>query len=302
MRRETWRTRDIRSTGSRRWSSLGTAASRRRAPRARRRHGARLLGGRPGACGRCREGEITNGTGFEPVGLASFSMTWCRTGRPAGRCSRAPWAHLSLPSSAARRHFEARRRGRACAPGLPFHSHISGRQGDRPAGLHWQLVSAWGDPVVAGGPEFRNDASQRAADQALQAGMGHDGMDFFPLPLGSRSSGHGLLAVNYEYIDDRLLPKTAGKLVGGEGPEIEERPWDRDYRGPPRWRKMERGKGLGVRPAHHRGHAVFHQGTGGGPSAHATRFDPTGRMALGHGTTAPMASHHGGPTCRAKRT
>jgi uncharacterized protein len=74
-----------------------------------------------------------------------------------------------------------------------------------PPGYSWEVVSAWGDPVVAGAPEFKDDASQSAAVQALQAGMGHDGMVFFPLPFGSASSNHGLLAINYEYADDHLL-------------------------------------------------------------------------------------------------
>ena len=56
--------------------------------------------------------------------------------------------------------------------------------------------------MVAGSPGFRFDASNTAADQALQAGMHHDGMHFYPLPYGSGSSSHGLLALNDEYIDE----------------------------------------------------------------------------------------------------
>jgi secreted PhoX family phosphatase len=69
----------------------------------------------------------------------------------------------------------------------------------------WQLVNAWGDPIVAGGPAWKSDVSQSAADQALQAGMHHDGMMFFPLPAGSGSSTEGLLAINFEYTDDNIL-------------------------------------------------------------------------------------------------
>src|SRR5687767_4353301 len=74
-----------------------------------------------------------------------------------------------------------------------------------PPGYTWTVVNAWGDPIVTGAPDFRADASQSAADQALQAGMHHDGMHYFPLPKGSNSSTHGLLAVNFEYTDDGLL-------------------------------------------------------------------------------------------------
>jgi secreted PhoX family phosphatase len=61
----------------------------------------------------------------------------------------------------------------------------------------------WGDPIgaAAGMPEFRVDASNSAADQALQAGMHHDGMHYFPL----QGSTHGLLALNHEYLDLSLL-------------------------------------------------------------------------------------------------
>jgi secreted PhoX family phosphatase len=82
-------------------------------------------------------------------------------------------------------------------------------------GYTWQVVNAWGDPIVAGAPEFKNDASQSATDQALQAGMHHDGMHFFPLPRGSNSSIHGLLAVNFEYTRRRPFAQRRGKeLVG----------------------------------------------------------------------------------------
>ena len=66
-----------------------------------------------------------------------------------------------------------------------------------------KVLFRWGDPVgsTAGMPEFRMDASNSAADQALQAGMHHDGMHYFPID-GSR---HGLLAMNHEYVDQGLL-------------------------------------------------------------------------------------------------
>ena len=69
------------------------------------------------------------------------------------------------------------------------------------------MLYRWGDPIgaAAGMPEFRPDASNTAAEQALQAGMHHDGMHFFPLPYGSGTSSHGLLAMNHEYLDEGLL-------------------------------------------------------------------------------------------------
>ena len=66
-----------------------------------------------------------------------------------------------------------------------------------------QILLAWGDPVGVPGkmPLFRSDASNSAAEQALQAGMHHDGMHFFPL----RDKHKGLLVLNHEYVDHELL-------------------------------------------------------------------------------------------------
>ncbi len=69
------------------------------------------------------------------------------------------------------------------------------------------VLYRWGDPVGVPGnmPAFRMDGSNSAAEQAVQAGMHHDGMWFHPLPYGSSTSTHGLLAMNHEYLDDGLL-------------------------------------------------------------------------------------------------
>jgi secreted PhoX family phosphatase len=66
-----------------------------------------------------------------------------------------------------------------------------------------KVLYRWGDPVgaAAGMPEFRMDASNSAADQALQSGMHHDGMHYFPI----QGSQRGLLAMNHEYLDEGLL-------------------------------------------------------------------------------------------------
>jgi len=76
-----------------------------------------------------------------------------------------------------------------------------------PPGYEAKVLYRWGDPVgiPAAMPAFRMDASNSAADQAVQAGMHHDGMHFFPLPLGGKGSAHGLLAINHEYLDEGLL-------------------------------------------------------------------------------------------------
>jgi uncharacterized protein len=67
-----------------------------------------------------------------------------------------------------------------------------------------QVMFRWGDAIgsVQGSPTFKTDASNTWQDQALQAGMHHDGMAYFPL---SASGNRGLLAINHEYTDDGLL-------------------------------------------------------------------------------------------------
>jgi secreted PhoX family phosphatase len=79
-----------------------------------------------------------------------------------------------------------------------------------PDGYVAQVIAAWGEPVgIAGNmPAWKFDASNSAADQAVQLGMHHDGLVYYPLDGSQR----GLLAINHEYTDDGLLH------VGGQTP------------------------------------------------------------------------------------
>ena len=84
-----------------------------------------------------------------------------------------------------------------------------------PAEYQWQVVYAWGDPINGVSPVFKQDASNTAAEQNLQAGMHHDGGHFFSLPdWKSTSSTSGIWACNHEYIDSSLLlgPVTLANL------------------------------------------------------------------------------------------
>ena len=79
--------------------------------------------------------------------------------------------------------------------------------GDRlvvPEGYIATAIAAWGEPIGVPDnmPAFQFDASNSAADQAVQMGMHHDGVEFFPF---QGSSTHGLIAINHEYTDDGLL-------------------------------------------------------------------------------------------------
>ena len=73
-----------------------------------------------------------------------------------------------------------------------------------PPGYKAEVLFAWGDPI-SDGAAFDPSAQQSAAEQALQAGMHHDGMHYFPLPLSSDNAEQGLLVINHEYIDAAIL-------------------------------------------------------------------------------------------------
>jgi secreted PhoX family phosphatase len=72
-----------------------------------------------------------------------------------------------------------------------------------PDGYTATPLAPWGEPVGIAGqmPAFRVDASNTAAEQAVQMGMHHDGLHYYALAGSSR----GLLAINQEYTDDGLL-------------------------------------------------------------------------------------------------
>jgi len=73
-----------------------------------------------------------------------------------------------------------------------------------PEGYVAQVIARWGEPVgIAGAmPAWKRDASNSAAEQAVQMGMHHDGGHFYAL---AGSSARGLLVMNHEYTDDGLL-------------------------------------------------------------------------------------------------
>ncbi|HEX2010440.1 MAG TPA: PhoX family phosphatase [Roseateles sp.] len=97
-------------------------------------------------------------------------------------------------------------------PGIGFESVPAGLApvADRvtvPAGYTAELFVAWGDPIVAGGVPFAPDASNTAAQQALQYGMHTDGMAFMPFTGadGKPTGDRGLLCANNEYTHEQIL-------------------------------------------------------------------------------------------------
>lgn len=76
-----------------------------------------------------------------------------------------------------------------------------------PAGYTAKPFLAWGTPITGTYPEFLEDASNTAAEQAMQMGMNHDGIHFFPIDVrsGGDSSSEGLLVMNHEYVEPNVL-------------------------------------------------------------------------------------------------
>lgn len=123
---------------------------------------------------------------------------------------------LSSPAAASRR-AEAGTAGAASTPdakpfsGAKAHSSAS-RLGFEavgfstadtvlvPDGYDYQVLIPWGDPVQPGGPAFKADGTNTAAEQAQQFGMGHDGMEYYPL-----SETRGLLVLNHEAVDTVIM-------------------------------------------------------------------------------------------------
>jgi secreted PhoX family phosphatase len=75
-----------------------------------------------------------------------------------------------------------------------------------PPGYKASPLYRWGDPVDGVSPEFNINARNTWQEQERQAGMGHDGMQWFPFPgAAPQRSDRGLLAMNHEYADQGLL-------------------------------------------------------------------------------------------------
>jgi secreted PhoX family phosphatase len=105
----------------------------------------------------------------------------------------------------------------AAGPTLGFKS-VAASSADAvnvPEGYVAQAIAAWGEPVgIAGAmPAWKEDASNTAAEQALQMGMHHDGIHFYAL---QGSSTRGLLVMNHEYTDDGLLHTDGMKTWNAE--------------------------------------------------------------------------------------
>ncbi len=151
-----------------------------------------------------------------------------------------------------------------------------------PEGYVATPIAAWGEPVGLPGrmPAWREDAGHSSADQALQMGMHHDGLQFYAI---DGSSTRGLLVINHEYTDEGLLhadglahwsAEKVRKSQAAHGVAVIEVEQQKDGA----WRVL--------RPSRYaRRYTAYTPFAVGGPAAgHAllqTAADPTGRRVLG---------------------
>lgn len=101
-----------------------------------------------------------------------------------------------------------------------------------PAGYVATAFLPWGEPINANAPAWKPDASNTAAEQELQVGDNHDGIEFFGFNAAGNGFGNrsdeGLLVFNHEYINPEyfyapgsdsenwLLPFTLEKARKGQ--------------------------------------------------------------------------------------
>lgn len=88
------------------------------------------------------------------------------------------------------------------------------------AGYTAYVLAPWGTRLSSATEQWKSDGTNSAADQANAMGMHHDGMHYFPI---NGSSTDGLIAINFEYIDQDALHPAGATTVAGKRPVEEVR-------------------------------------------------------------------------------
>jgi secreted PhoX family phosphatase len=88
------------------------------------------------------------------------------------------------------------------------------------AGYTAYVLAPWGTRLSGATEQWKSDGTNSAADQANAMGMHHDGMHYFPI---NGSSTDGLIAINFEYIDQDALHPAGATTVAGKRPVEEVR-------------------------------------------------------------------------------
>ena len=90
-----------------------------------------------------------------------------------------------------------------------------------PLGYTAQVLIPWGTPLMDG-VDWKPDASNTSAEQALQVGFNHDGMHYFPLRPGAGGNRTGLLVLNHEYTDaNQIYTAAEGSAITPDAAGLE---------------------------------------------------------------------------------
>jgi secreted PhoX family phosphatase len=88
-----------------------------------------------------------------------------------------------------------------------------------PHGYKVQTLIPWGTPINGSFPAYDGLNGNSGAEQEQQVGSHHDGMHYFP--MADDPNSHGILCVNHEYVDQRVL-HVNGPTNSPNGPRPED--------------------------------------------------------------------------------
>ncbi|MDZ4695413.1 MAG: PhoX family phosphatase [Deltaproteobacteria bacterium] len=101
---------------------------------------------------------------------------------------------------------------------------ISASQDDTirvPPGYRADVIVPWGTPLFPDAPEFAEDGSNTAADQARQVGFNHDGMHYFAYS-DELKNRVGVLVINHEYTDaSQIYTAAQGSVITPDAAGVE---------------------------------------------------------------------------------
>jgi secreted PhoX family phosphatase len=150
------------------------------------------------------------GAGDEPVDAQSQAASRREVlhglAAAAGSAAISPFALAATAGQAAAQSRPSRRTFKEIAAGVDGTHHV-------PEGYDAQVLIRWGDPIFTNGPAF-DPRNQTAEAQRQQFGTNNDFIGFVRL-----RRRHGLLCVNHEYADPRMM--FPGSSPAGGGPSAE---------------------------------------------------------------------------------
>ncbi|WP_306367009.1 PhoX family phosphatase [Nocardiopsis sp. CC223A] len=103
--------------------------------------------------------------------------------------------------------------------GTPGFTEVPAARTDRvtvPAGYTARVLLPWGAPISPGGPAWRPDAANTAAQARQQVGTGHSGLHYLPLGPSREGTRNGVLVIGHAALDPVLLHPDGGRADTAE--------------------------------------------------------------------------------------